>query len=200
MNVFEAIVSRRSIKIFDPDYQLSAEELHKLQDATTYCPTSYNLQNWRVVRITDKELRKKIRAVSKDQAQVTEASELFVICGDLQAWAKHPEQYWVDATEERRNNVVKLITNFYTGREWMQRDEVMRSGSIIAQTLMLAARELGLDTCPMIGFDQDAVAKLINLPSDYALVMMLVIGKAGGPPRSRGSHLPIEFFYSENRF
>lgn len=200
MNVIDAIKSRRSIKAFDPDYQLSADQLKQLQDVSTYCPTSYNLQHWRIIRITDVELRKKIRSVSSDQAQVTDASELFIICGDLKAWEKDPSRFWKDADTDRRNFVVKLIASFYKNREWMQRDEVMRSGSLVAQTLMLAARGLELGSCPMIGFEQDAVAELINLPNDHLIVMMLAIGKAAAPPRKRGSHLGVDFFYKENTF
>lgn len=200
MDVFTAIHARRSLKMFDPDYKLSATELEQLLTATTYCPTSYNLQNWRIVRVTDQAMRKKIRGVASDQAQVTDASELFVICGDLKAWQKDPQRYWAEASEERQRFVLPKIRNFYTGRTWMERDEVMRSGAIVGQTLMLAAKALDLDSCPMIGFEQVPVAEIIKLPADHAIVMMLAIGKAAGPPRPRGSQFGVEFFYRENHF
>ena len=53
-----------------------------------------------------------------------------------------------------------------------------------------AARELGYDSCPMVGFDAEAVAKLINLPADYALSFMLAIGKQAKPVWPRGERLP----------
>ena len=200
VDVLKAIRTRRSIKVFDPNYVLPASELEQLLAATTYCPTSYNLQNWRIVRVTDKGARRKIREVASNQAQVTDASELFVICGDLKAWQKDPQRYWAEASEERQHYVLPKIRDFYTGRAWMERDEVMRSGAIVGQTLMLAAKDLGLDSCPMIGFEQEAVAKIIKLPADHALVMMLAVGKAAGPPRPRGSQFGVDYFYRENHF
>jgi nitroreductase len=82
-----------------------------------------------------------------------------------------------------------MIKNFYDGREQVQRDEVMRSCGIAAQTLMLAAKALGYDSNPMIGFDPQKVAELIHLPDDHAVAMLLVIGKAAAPAYARGGQL-----------
>ena len=76
----------------------------------------------------------------------------------------------------------------------------MRSCGIAAQTLMLAAKALGYDTCPMIGFDPDAVAKLINLPEKYVVAMLVVVGKAEKPARVRGGQLPMTEVVIENKF
>ena len=57
----------------------------------------------------------------------------------------------------------------------------MRSVGFIGQTMMLAAKALGYDSCPMIGFDIDKVAELIKLPKDHAIGMILVVGKATEP-------------------
>ena len=53
----------------------------------------------------------------------------------------------------------------------------MRSAGILLQTMMLAAKAMGYDSCPMVGFDFNKVAELIHLPKDYAVAAMLVIGK-----------------------
>ena len=59
---------------------------------------------------------------------------------------------------------------------------------------------MGYDTCPMIGFDADAVAKLINLPTDHAVGMLLTIGKAAKPAYPKGGFLPQSEIVIENRF
>ncbi len=96
--------------------------------------------------------------------------------------------------------MVGAIDQYYRGREQVQRDEAMRSGGIIAQTMMLAAKGMGYDSCPMDGFDFDAVAKLINLPADHLIVMMVVVGKAAEPARPRSGQLPIEQVLIQNSF
>ena len=53
----------------------------------------------------------------------------------------------------------------------------MRSCGMAAMTIMLAAKEMGYDTCPMDGFDFDAVGKLLNLPADHIPTMFVVVGK-----------------------
>ena len=50
------------------------------------------------------------------------------------------------------------IDQYYRGKDQVQRDEAMRSCGIAAQTLMLAAKSMGYDSCPMDGFDFDEVA------------------------------------------
>ena len=192
MNVFEAVKQRRAVKHYDPNHSMPKEDFDKIMAAALDAPTSFNIQNWRFVAARDQELRKKIRAAAWDQAQVTDASELLVICADVKSWAKSPERYWRDAPKEVQDFLVPAIGNFYEGREWIQRDEAMRSAGLVAQTIMLAAKELGYDTCPMIGFDQDETAKLIHLPEDHVICMFVAIGKAAQPARPKGGQLPLE--------
>lgn len=200
MDLLTAISERRSVKHFDPSHQLSEAEVATLFEQALLSPTSYNIQHWRFVRITDNELRQDIRATSWDQAQVTDASELILICADTNAWKKSPERYWRDAPQAAQDMLVPMLQDFYTGREWIQRDEAIRSGAMAAQTLMLTAKALGYDSCPMIGFDQDKVAELINLPDDHILVMMLPIGKALKAANGRGGQLPLQEVVLNNGF
>ncbi len=92
--------------------------------------------------------------------------------------------------------------NLITGRdrEQVQRDEAMRSAGIAAQTIMLSAKSMGYDTCPMDGFDYDAVGKLINLPEDHAVAMFVVVGKAAQPAEARPTQLSMEEIVIANRF
>jgi nitroreductase len=69
-----------------------------------------------------------------------------------------------------------------------------------AMTLMLAAKEMGYDTCPMDGFDFDAVAKLLNMPKDHTPVMFVVVGKALEPARPRGGQLNMDEVVIYNKF
>jgi nitroreductase len=76
----------------------------------------------------------------------------------------------------------------------------MRSCGMAAMTLMLAAKEMGYDTCPMDGFDFDAVAKRLNLPDDHTPVMFVVVGKALKEAQPRGGQLPIHEVVIYNKF
>ena len=200
MDTFEAIQSRRSVKHYDTDYEMPAEDVQRLLSLALLSPTSFNIQNWRFINVRDPDVRSQIRQAAWDQAQVTEASMLLVLCGDLRAYAQEPSRYWRNAPEAAQQQIVPAIGNFYDGREQVQRDEVMRSCGIAAQTLMLTARAMGYDSSPMIGFDPEKVAEIIALPERHVIAMMLAIGKAAKPARERGGQLPLDEVVFEDRF
>jgi len=179
---------------------LSEAEVEKLLSAAMLSPTAFNIQNWRFVRVKDPELRQQVRAAAWDQAQVTDASLLLVLCADLGAWKKDPARYWKDAPEPVREFILPALAQYYEGREQVQRDEAMRSCGIAAQTLMVAAKAMGYDSCPMDGFDFDAVAKLIQLPKDHVISMFVVVGKATQPAWDRPGQLPMDEVVIQDRF
>lgn len=192
MNTSVAIQERRSIRNFDPEHKMTKKETEKLLSLTLHSPTAFNIQNWRFVVVQDKALREEIRTASWDQAQVTDASLLIILCADLKAWEKEPMRYWRSAPDPVKEFIVPAIDQYYRGLDQTQRDEAMRSCGIAAQTLMLAAKSMGYDSCPMDGFDFDAVGDLINLPDDHAICMFVAIGKATGEPPRPSDKLPLE--------
>lgn len=200
MDVTEAIVKRRSIKAFDPAHEMSDKEISKLLALGMLSPTAFNIQHWRFVVVTDPVLRQQIRAASWNQAQVEDASLLVVLTVDLKAWEKDPARYWVNAPQAAQDIMIPMIGNFYNEKDQVQRDEGMRSGGMAAMTLMLAAKEMGYDSCPMDGFDFDAVGKLINLPEDHTPVMFVAIGKALEEARARGGQLDMDEVVIYNKF
>ncbi len=200
MDTFEAISQRRAVKQFDPDHVLSDTEIELLLSTAVLSPTAFNIQNWRFVVVQDKELRKQIRTAAWNQSQVTEASLLIVLCADLKAWEKQPERYWRNASVEVREYLLPAIDTYYRNLEQVQRDEAMRSCGIAAQTLMLTAKSMGYDSCPMDGFDFDAVGKLINLPEDHVIAMFVAIGKAVQPARPRGGQLALTEVIIQDKF
>ena len=200
LNTAETIHARRAVKHFDASHQMPADDEALLFELARQTPSSFNIQHWRIVSVKDKELRSEIRKVSWDQEQITDASLVLLICADIKAWEKNPERYWQDAPEEVRNSLLPMIQQFYEGRDEVQRDEAVRSVGMIAQTLMLAAKSIGYDSCPMIGFEPDKLAKLINLPPDHLIGMIVAIGKAAKPAQSKGGYLPLETIKIEDRF
>lgn len=192
MDVRAAIETRRAIKQFDANHTMTDREIEELMSLTLLSPTAFNIQHWRFVLVRNPELREAIRAVSWMQPQITDASLLVIICADLQAWEKEPNRYWKNAPDDTREGIVTAIGEYYAGRLQVQRDEAMRSCGIAAQTLMLATKAMGYDSCPMDLSDFDEVAKLIRLPEGHAIAMFVAIGKGVREPWPRGGQLPRE--------
>jgi len=152
------------------------------------------------VVVKDPDLRSEIRKAAWDQAQVTDSSLLVILCADLKAWEKSPNRYWQNATQEVQDFILPAIDNYYREKDQVQRDEAMRSCGIAAQTLMLAAKSMGYDSCPMDGFDFSAVANLINLPDDHVISMFVAIGKGTLDAAPRAGQLALDEIVIENSF
>lgn len=200
MKTIEAIHSRRSVKHFDASHSMTVEEANEILSLALLSPTAFNIQNWRFVVVDDADLRKKIRAVSGDQSQVTDTSLFIVLCADLEAWDKKPERYWANAPKEIQKFMLPAIDNYYRDKKQVQRDEAMRSCGIAAQTIMLAAKSLGYDSCPMDGFDFEKVAQLIRLPDDHVIAMFVAIGKGTKAAWTRPGQLSLNDVLIKNVF
>lgn len=200
VDTLEAIQARRAVKAYDPNHTMSEDEERRLLSLAMLAPTAFNIQNWRFVAVRDPELRKQLRAAAWDQSQVTDCSLLIILCADLAAWTREPTRYWKNAPQAVSDFIVPAIHNYYNDKEQVQRDEAMRSCGLAGQTIMLAAKAMGYDTCPMDGFDYPAVGELIDLPDDHVISFMIAVGKPIADPFPRGGQLPYEDVVIRDKF
>lgn len=200
MKVSEAIYARRSVKHFDADHVMSEAEVKTLCEAAMQAPTSFNMQHWRFVVVQDQAQKEKLCEAAWGQAQVKDASITFVLCADIKAWKNGQKEKWANAPQEAQDILIPMIDPFYEGKEELQRDEAVRSIGFAAQNLMLLAVEMGYDSCPMIGFDPEQVAQLINLPEDHLVGMLLTIGKATKPAWPKPGQLAYDEVVFKDKF
>lgn len=200
MDTLQAIRSRRAVRAYDPAHRLSAAEQRELLELAMLSPTAFNLQHWRFLVVEDADLRRQIRAAAWDQAQVTDAALLVVLCADLASGEKQASRVWRDAPAAVRDALLPAIDAIYRDQAQNQRDEAMRSCGIAAQSLMLAARGMGYDSCPMDGFDFAEVARLINLPADHCIGLMVAVGRGLAPAGPRIGRLAYDEVVLRDRF
>ncbi len=200
MDVFEAVSTRRAIKKFDPNHKISSDDVQKLMEHVILSPTSYNQQNWRFVYVTNQDIKEKISEAARGQAQPKDGSLVVILCGDMTAWKTEPLRYWRNHPTEKQELVKASLERKYSVDAQAQRDEAIRSCGMAAQTIMLAARGMGLDSCPMVGFEYDELAKVINLPENHLIVMMVVVGKRSEDAAQRGGQLSLGEVAFENNF
>ncbi|MDQ8193920.1 nitroreductase family protein [Coraliomargarita sp. SDUM461004] len=199
MDTTTAIHQRRSVKHYDPNHKMSELEIQELLELTLLSPTSFNMQNWRFVVVSDQATKEALRAASWNQAQVSEASITILLCADLNAH-EDAARYWVNAPQPVQDILVPMIAPLYENNPQLQRDEAMRSVGIAAQTLMLTAKSMGYDSCPMIGFDATKVGELIKLPENHVIGLMITVGKALKDANARGGQLPYEQVVFKDQF
>ena len=191
MEFSEIVQQRRSIKSYLPDKEISDAELKELMQEVVLSPSSFNLQHWTFIAVRDNSLKEKIQAAAWGQEQVLTCSVLLVVCGKLNAYQDAPEIY-KDTPQGIQEKVLPIIKDFYDGKGQLQRDEAIRSASLAAMILMLAAQNRGWATVPMIGFDPEAVSKLANLRPNYIPAMLMTLGYKKDDPRPRSYRRPIE--------
>ena len=199
METITAIKERRSVKHYDNAHEMSEAEINALLELALLSPTSFNMQNWRFVVVTDPEKRAAIQAAAWNQAQVTEASITILLCANLNAH-EDAGRYWVHAPQSVQDMLIPMIAPLYQNNAQLRRDEAMRSIGIAAQTLMLTAKSMGYDSCPMIGFDPEKVAEIIELPENHVIGMMLTVGKALKDANVRSGQLPYDEVVFHNGF
>lgn len=172
MSFLEQAKWRYATKKFDPSRKVDQKLVDQIVEAARLAPTSSGLQPFKVIVITNEELKKQIVPIAWGQQQVADCSHLLVFAA------------WDNYTEERIDHIYGITTdardqpagryNDYTDRlksAYLPRphDEnfahTARQSYIAFAYAMAMAAELKVDSTPMEGFDNDALDTLLNLRS-----------------------------------
>ena len=181
-NTIKALLEERiSANWFDPARSLSQEQIEELVRLATLSPTAFNYQNWKFIAVQSKEAKERLKAVSYRQQKIVDAAVTFIVCGKLQAHkglanAIAPTVAAGIIDQTMADSWVAMAHGSLDHNPERQRDEAIRSASMGAMTLMLAAQGMGLVTGPMIGFDPAGVAKEFNLSADDIPTMLVAVG------------------------
>jgi nitroreductase len=191
LNTIEAIEQRRSVKSYDKTHLIPEEDIQQILSLALLAPTSFNIQHWRFVVADrrDPALREALKIAAFGQVQVEDASLVVIVCADVTAW-KNAEFCWHLAPQATKDYMLPAIFACYQDNPGLALSEAQRSCAMAAQTIMLAAKSLGYDTCPMAGFDPAQVGKLIHLPENHIVNLLITVGKASKPAYPRSGQLP----------
>lgn len=199
MSLSNLIKSRRSVRAFDSSYNITDDEHRELLTAGALAPSSYNMQNRHFVSVLDDDTKAELAGAAFGQAQVRDAAVVIVVTGSRNAYKK-TERYLRDAPVPVRDLFETVIPAAYADNDRLARDEDCRSVAFAGMNIMLMAVELGLDSCPMIGFEPDKVSSLLGLPKDHEPLLIIAVGKAAEPAPGRLGLLDLDELVSVNRF
>ncbi len=193
----EIMKSRKSVRIYDSAHKIEKKEFEEILALATSAPSSSNLQSWRFIVIQDQELKKELREIGNNQAQIEDSSAIIAVLGDTDAYRNVEEIYeknvslgYMDQSIADRtiNNTLSLYPN--QPKQILAQIASYDAGLISMQILLLA-KERGYDTVIMDGFDKDAFAKRFELPENQFPITLIAIGKAAAPAFNT-SRMPIE--------
>lgn len=188
----QVMEARHSVRKYDSSEEIPRGKLNEILRLAATAPSSWNLQHWRFLVVTDPAQKERLLPIAYGQQQVVDAYATIVILGDLEA-DKSALRVYNDSlekgyiNEQVRDTLVAQIEQAYQNNPQLARDEAIRNASLAAMQLMLAAKAKGYDTCPMGGFDREALIEAFRIPSRYLPVMIITMGKASVPayPTSR---------------
>ena len=190
MNVQQALAARISANKFDTTHEFPADEVEALVAAAMEAPSAYNIQHARFLVVREPAARAALQQVAYGQQKVRDAAATFVVLGDTRGAERLP----LIAERAREAGLLDAAgaagfaasgQGAYEGKPEFARDEAIRSASMAAMALMLAATERGLASGPMIGFDPEALRREFNIDARYLPVMLIAVGRAapGNWPR-----------------
>lgn len=206
-NLIENLEWRYATKKFDPDKKVSEDDLNTLLEATRLSASSYGLQPYHILVVTDPELRKKLKDVSFGQPQITDASHLIVFASRSHLDGQHVDTY-LDQISETRNVPVSSLQKFgevvksKIGQwseperiQWAEKQAYLALGHLLA-----AAAELRIDTCPMEGFSNEAYNEILGLEKEglHASVIAAIGYRSSSDPNQflEKVRQPVEAFAS----
>lgn len=199
MELLDALRTRRSIRSFDPQHRLTDDELRRLIGFAQLAPTSFNMQNWHFVVATDAAVKEKLWLASWKQDPVRDCSAAIVIAGDLGA-PRRSGRFLRHAPPPVAQRLEGYVKTLYGADAQLARDEACRSAGAAGMAMMLVAKEMGLDTCPMIGFDPAKLSAALGLGPEHPPLLMITVGKALAEAFPRTGFLDFSETVSINRF
>ncbi|KMK72025.1 nitroreductase family protein [Bacillus safensis] len=199
---FDTLVrERRSASNFLPNISISREELNSIFEEVKLAPSAFNLQHTQYVVVQTEELKEQVREAAFGQYKVHSASAAIIVLGDPNAYEHAGDIYeglkmLGILNKQQYEEMVRETVSFYEQRGAdFQKEEAIRNASLSAMLFMLAAKNKGWDTCPMIGFDPEAMKKVLNIQSDLVPVLMITLGKEKVESRqARGYRKPVSEF------
>ena len=193
----QIIHDRISENHYDTRRDLTRGEIEELVADATESPSSFNIQHWRFVAVTEPEVKLALAAAAYGQKKVAEAAATIVVLGDLRGHERLRDilSRSVNAgtmSAEVASQWVNMADGMYGSNPAFARDEAVRSGSLAAMTLMLAAQARGLASGPMIGFDATRVCNLLSIEDRYLPVMLITVGYPAGTSVGRKPRLTVD--------
>ena len=197
----ELVNERRSANNFLPDHEITKEDLDEIFQLVKLGPSAYNLQHTNYLVVFDDDKKKQLQQAANGQYKVWSSSATIIVLGDKKAYQQAAQIYkglelLGIVSKQEYDFMVEDTVSLYENRgPEFQKEEAIRNASLSSMLFMLAAKEKGWDTCPMIGFDSDRVKEILDIEEPDEVVMMITIGKEKVESRRpRGYRKPIGEF------
>jgi len=181
----EALVFRHACKIFDEKKKISDDEIGYILESGVKSPSSFGMEGWKFLVITNEKLKAQLRPLCWNQVQITSCSHLVVILANIDSLkpeSGEPKKRFL--RREMPEEKLEFYLNLYASHleKTLSCDENIYAWSarqtyLAASNMMTAAAFMKIDSCPIEGFEKERVEELLNLDtSKHQLSMLLAFG------------------------
>jgi nitroreductase len=195
----EAMAFRHACKVFDASKTISEEDMRYILEAGRTSPSSFGMEAWKFLVITNAELKEKLRPACWNQIQITSCSHLVVVLAGINS--VKPESELPKARFMRREMPQEKL-DFYLDlyaqhlQETLSSDEKIyawtaKQTAIACGNMMTAAAVKSIDSCPIEGFDKNAVEEILGL--DAAAFQLSMLIPFGYRLNEQSSQLRLDF-------
>ncbi len=181
----EAMNFRHACKVFDENKKISDEDIHYILEIGRKSPSSFGMEAWKFLVITNKNLKAKLRPACWDQVQITSCSHLVVILAGIDSvkpesgfpkkmflrreMPQEKLEFYLDLYATHLEKTLSSDENIYS---WTSKQTY-----IAAANMMSGAAFIGIDSCPIEGYEKEKVEKILGLnTAKYQLSMLLPLG------------------------
>jgi nitroreductase len=178
----KAMDFRHACKVFDDTKKISDEEIHYILEAGRKSPSSFGMEAWKFLVITNEELKAKLRPFCWDQIQITSCSHLVVVLAGIEnakvesgmpkkrfLRREMPQEkldFYLDIYAKHLAKTLSSDENIYA---WTARQSYIALGN-----MMTAAAFIGIDSCPIEGFEKENVENVLGLDTSKYQVAVIV--------------------------
>jgi nitroreductase len=181
----KAMDFRHACKIFDENKKINSEDINFIMELARKSPSSFGMEPWKFLVITNQELKAKIRPACWNQVQITSCSHLVVVLArieDVKVESGIPRRRF--SRREMPQDKLDFYMDLYAKHlsKTLSTDEniwywTSKQTYIPLANMMTAAASIGVDSCPIEGFEKEEVEKILNLDtSKYQLSVILPLG------------------------
>jgi len=175
----DIFLNRRSVNFFDSSRDIDDKKLSEILELAATAPSAFNLQPWRIIAVKSKEEKERLAPLAWNQPKVTEAPVTLIIIGDRAGFEKDAA-IWNPIEEalgeETTQTLQEMAANLYGVSEERRIKFAETNGSLLAMSIMYAAKTLGIDSHAMSGLDYEAVKKEYKLKDSEEVVMLVSLG------------------------
>jgi nitroreductase len=191
--ILKALQWRMATKVFDPEKKVRENDFETILESARLAPCSYGIEAWKFIVVENRDVRKQLREVGYDQPKITDADRLVVIARRTDV-REHIAQELVDRTAVIRgidvttlDGLKKMVQSDVEGKSDESVDAWIRAQAYIPLGLMIeTAALLGIDSCPIEGFDSDGVDRILGFHEKHLhATTMIAFGYRGDDPYAK---------------